>query len=154
MRDIIVNTKRLVISPQSMEELQALYKKETDSAMKQAYLEMLTNMGQLSGREEWGTNWPVCLQTDEVIGGIGFKGAPDTEGTVEIGYGIQEGFRGRGYATEAVEGVVKWALAQKGVNRITAQTEPNNAASQTVLLKNGFIRDGYGDEGFLYKIDC
>jgi len=35
---------------------------------------------------------------------------------------------------------------------ITAQTEPDNTISQTVLLKNGFFRDGYGDEGPLYKV--
>lgn len=146
MRNVIVTTKRLVIFPQCMEELHALYEKEADPEMKQTYLEMLTIMGLLPSREEWGTNWAICLQTGEAIGGIGFKGAPDTEGTVEIGYGIQEGFRGRGYAAEAVEGIVKWALAQMDVKRITAQTEPDNAASQNVLLKNGFTRD----EGLLY----
>lgn len=71
---------------------------------------------------------------------------------VEIGYSIDEAYRRQGCATEAVSALVRWALAQAGVRLVTAQTEPGNLSSQRVLLKNGFVQEGFGEEGPLYLI--
>jgi len=152
MKHIVIKTERLCITPQSITEIDALYDKEIVPEMKKAYAEMLNVMLKLNGCEEWGSDWKINLETGLTIGGICFKGAPDAEGIVEIGYGIDEAYRQKGYATEAVGGIVKWALEQEGVHCITAQTEPDNIISQKVLLKTGFFRDGYGEEGPLYKI--
>ncbi|WP_125144134.1 GNAT family N-acetyltransferase [Clostridium transplantifaecale] len=151
MMNILVKTERLCIEPQNIEEMNALYHSEKDSGMKQAYHEMIETMQSLPGREEWGSNWRITLSGGTQVGEIGFKGAPDAEGAVELGYGIGEEFRRNGYATEAVKGLSNWAFGQEGVECVTAQTEPDNKASQRVLQKSGFIRDGYGDEGPLFK---
>lgn len=152
MKYITIETERLCITPKSIEEMKALCNKESDPGMKKAYSQMLNTMLKLDGCEEWGSDWKIDLKTGLTIGGICFKGAPDTEGFVEIGYGIDEAYRQKGYATEAVGGIVNWALEQENVRCISAQTEPDNIRSQKVLLKNGFFRDGYGKEGPLYKI--
>lgn len=148
----MIETERLSITPQSIEEIKSLHEKESDPEMKKAYSEMLNVMLHLNGCEEWGSNWKIMLRTGETVGGIGFKGAPDAHGMVEIGYGIDEAYRRKGYAAEALAGMVKWAMKQDRVQYITAQTEPNNKISQKVLLLNGFIRDGNGEEGPLFKI--
>lgn len=152
MREIVVETERLRMVPQTMEALRMLHDEEMDEDMKQAYKDMMETVQQLPGQEEWGTEWEIALASGQRIGGIGFKGAPDGEGIVEIGYGIDEAYRRKGCASEAVKGMVKWALEQKGVRCITAQTEIDNDISQKVLLNNGFVRDGYGEEGPLFKI--
>ena len=152
MKSIRIETRRLYITPQSIQEIKALRDKETDHEMKKAYSEMLDIMLKLNGCEEWGSDWKISSKTGAIVGGIGFKGAPDAEGMVEIGYGIDEAYRQNGYATEALSGMVKWALQQDGVEYISAQTEPDNKISQNVLLKNGFYRDGNGEEGPLFKI--
>lgn len=74
-----------------------------------------------------------------VIGTVGFKGPPK-EGVVEIGYGLQEQYRGKGYMTEAVAAMCDFAFSQTEfpVERIFAATERSNAASQRVLSRNGF----------------
>lgn len=152
MKHIVIETERLIITPQSIVEIEALRDKEADPEMRKAYSEMLELMLGLNGSEEWGSDWKIRLKTGATVGGIGFKGLPDAEGIVEIGYGIDEAYRQRGYATEAVGGMVKWAKKQDGVKYITAQTEPNNKISQKVLLANDFTRDGNGKEGPLFKI--
>jgi Acetyltransferases, including N-acetylases of ribosomal proteins len=152
MNQIVIETQRLCIFPKSIEEMKALCNIESDPEMKKAYSEMLDTMQKLNGREEWGADWNINLKTGVSVGDICFKGTPDAEGAVEIGYGIDETYRRMGYATEAVSGIVNWALTQDGVRLVTAQTEPSNKISQKVLLKNGFIRDGYGEEGPLYKL--
>lgn len=152
MNHIVIETQRLYIFPKSIKEMKALCNTESDPEMKQAYSEMLDTMQKLNGREEWGADWYIKLKTGVSVGDICFKGTPDTDGAVEIGYGIDETYRRMGYATEAVGGIVNWALTQDGVRLVTAQTEPSNKISQKVLLKNGFLRDGYGEEGPLYKL--
>lgn len=153
MKHIMIETERLNITPQSIEQIKALRDKECDPEMKKAYTDMLNTMLKLNGREEWGSDWKICLKTGLTIGGIGFKGMADSDGVVDIGYGIDEAYRQNGYATEALGGMVKWALEQDGVKCVTAQTIPGNIISQKVLMKNGFIHVGSGEEGPLFKIE-
>ena len=75
----------------------------------------------------------------------------ESNGSVEIGYGIFDEFRKKGFASEAVEGVVKWAMEQPEIKQIEAETDPNNIASQKVLAKCGFVATGVtGEEGPRY----
>jgi ribosomal-protein-alanine N-acetyltransferase len=71
----------------------------------------------------------------------GFKGPPQ-DGTVEIGYSVLPQFQGRGYATELVGALLRWALGQPGVARVVAETEWANPASVRVLSKAGFAPVG------------
>jgi RimJ/RimL family protein N-acetyltransferase len=72
-----------------------------------------------------------------VVGGIGLFGAP-TDGRVEIGYGIVPSRRGRGYATEAVRGMLRHAFGQPDVDEVIAFVDPANPASVRVLTQTGF----------------
>lgn len=62
-------------------------------------------------------------------------------GQAMVGYSVLPGFRGRGVATRAVRLLAGWAF-DVGVRRLIAGTNPNNAASQRVLAKAGFAREG------------
>jgi len=95
--------------------------------------------------------WYVALRQRRVrrrviIGNIGFKGRPDADGTVEIGYSMRPTFQGRGYATEAAHGLIAWAFTHPDVRRVVADTFPDLAPSIRVLEKNGFSRSGPGAE--------
>lgn len=151
MENIVIKTSRLCIEPRDITELEALYRNESHPEMKQAYADMINTVNELPGREEWGTSWKICLHSGELVGDLCFKGAPDSQGFVEIGYGIEPLYQQNGYALEAVGGMLNWAFDQTGVVCVTAQTEADNYISQKVLLGNGFIRDGEGEEGPLFK---
>lgn len=73
-----------------------------------------------------------------LIGTCGFKGAPSAEGTVEMGYEIDDQYQGRGLATEAAGKLVAFAFAQPGVQAVLAHTLATENASVQVLRKNGF----------------
>ncbi|WP_375548007.1 GNAT family N-acetyltransferase [Oceanicaulis alexandrii] len=75
---------------------------------------------------------------DRAVGVGGFHGPPDADGQVEIGYAMQPSFREQGLATEAVEGLVKWAFDHPEVRNVRAQTLPHLTASIRVLEKTGF----------------
>jgi RimJ/RimL family protein N-acetyltransferase len=79
-----------------------------------------------------------------LVGAGGFKGAPDADGIVEIGYSVLPEFQRRGYALEAVLGWVGFAFAQPKVRMICAHTLASGAASIGVLKKAGFKMVGRG----------
>lgn len=83
---------------------------------------------------------PYAVLVDGVVvGTAGFKGAP-TDSAVEIGYGIVPSHRRRGVASAAVAALLAVSRAH-GVVTVTAETEPDNLASQAVLIGTGFTRD-------------
>jgi len=75
-----------------------------------------------------------------VIGSAGFVGPPGPDGVVEIAYGIAPEHQGKGYATEAAQALVSYALASGRVRTVRAHTLPHTNPSTRVLTKCGFTR--------------
>ena len=86
-----------------------------------------------------------------VVGGGGFVGRPDEERRLELGYGVDEGHRGRGYATELAAELLGWALELPEVDRVVARCEPGNAPSVRVLEKLGLRCAGERDGLLLWE---
>ena len=61
---------------------------------------------------------------------------------LEIGYSLVPSERGKGCCTEAVKIMVDYLFLSKDIVRIQAQTDPRNVASQKVLEKVGFKKEG------------
>jgi ribosomal-protein-alanine N-acetyltransferase len=84
----------------------------------------------------------VEAATNSVVGDIGFLGPPDEAGEVEIGYSVVPSRRNRGYASEAVAALTRWAFQRRDLRAVVAGTDSDNAASQRVLERAGFERTG------------
>jgi [ribosomal protein S5]-alanine N-acetyltransferase len=83
----------------------------------------------------------------ELIGIVGYKGPPSEDGTVEVGYGVLDAHRRKGYASEATAALVERAFALPSVRRVIAETLPELAPSIGVLEKGGFtLAEGKGSE--------
>ncbi|MCQ2965593.1 MAG: GNAT family N-acetyltransferase [Alphaproteobacteria bacterium] len=143
----MIETENLRIYPASQEQMESFIASQTDEDLKIAYTEMLNGCLQNPKQWKWYTIWMIEFKDKTHIGELCFKGL-DIHGVTEIGYGILEEYQGKGYATEAVRAVTKWALNQSGVIAIEAETEENNLASRKVLEKCGFVLNGkMGEEG-------
>lgn len=59
-----------------------------------------------------------------------------------IGYFLDKDYNGKGYMTEAVKLVVKYAFQELQFHRIEAGVMPHNTGSIKVLLKAGFNKEG------------
>lgn len=88
-----------------------------------------------------------------LIGSAGYKGPPLSDGTVEIGYGIVNDHRRRGYASEVTEGLVANAFAHAGVTRVIAETLPDLVGSIAVLARCGFRECGGASESFVIRFE-
>jgi len=144
---VTLETDRLTIRPLEPPELRALIEAEPSAELREAYGEMLQAGLEHLSDWIWYTAWNLYRHTapDTAIGNLGFKGAP-LRGAVEIGYGMEPPYERQGYMTEAAAAAIAWAFAH-GADAVEAETDPDNAASQRVLAKLGFVRSGYGAEG-------
>lgn len=96
----------------------------------------------LEGRDT-GTTLPwLILDGDEAVGAMTVSGivrGPFLSGN--LGYWVDGALNGRGIATAAVAHVLAGCAAES-LHRVQAATLVHNAASQTVLRRNGFDRIG------------
>jgi|SRR5262245_48101727 len=93
----------------------------------------------------------VLRDTGLVVGGIGFLGPPGVEGTVGAGYGLAPEVEGRGFATEALCGLLDFGFATGLVRRVIADTAHDNIGSQRVMDKAGMRRTGSDDRLHYYE---
>lgn len=93
-------------------------------------------------RLPWWARLFVHRADRRLIGFGGYKGAPDAEGRVEIGYALAPAYRGAGLARETAAALAHAAFAAPGVNAVIAHTLPEHNASTAVLEAIGLRRDG------------
>ena len=60
----------------------------------------------------------------------------------EIGYELHAGYWNKGLMSEALSEVLAYGFLEMGLHRIEAACLPTNAASQSLLAKAGFRREG------------
>ena len=71
------------------------------------------------------------------------------DGTAKVGYRVAQHVTGRGVATATVQELCRLAAARHGVRTLRAATSRENAASQKVLTKAGFVPVGPADPAAL-----
>ncbi len=103
---------------------------------------------------DWWTHLIVHLPDNQLIGSCGYKGEPDVNGTVEIGYEIKSSYRNRGFGKEVARILTENALDSRMVKRIIAHTLPLESPSTSVLRSTGFtmVEEVKDDaEGLVWK---
>jgi [ribosomal protein S5]-alanine N-acetyltransferase len=91
-----------------------------------------------------GINWAITLkENDTLIGLIGlYRIKPETYRS-ELGYILSPLYHNLGYISEAVDEVLSYAFMVLNFNSIEAIIDPHNFASEKVLQKTGFIKEGH-----------
>jgi [ribosomal protein S5]-alanine N-acetyltransferase len=89
------------------------------------------------------TEFAIALtEGDGVVGAVGLRrnsGGPDGDpADAAIGYWLGQPHWGHGYAAEAVRAVVAYGFGSLGLERLEAETDPENERSARVLAKVGF----------------
>ena len=70
---------------------------------------------------------------------------------VEIGYTVDPAHAGRGYATEAVRGLLRIAFEELGVRRVIAQCFADNVASWRLMERVGMRREQHTKQDSLHR---
>ena len=144
-----LETQRLILEPMREDAVRALiaHCESAEPELAQAYAEMLDGAVRNPAEYLWYIPWSFFLRESGArIGDASFKGWAD--GRPEIGYGLEPEYWNRGYATEGVLALCRWAFSEQSAAAVEAETAPDNAASQRVLEKLRFRPTGEtGEEG-------
>jgi len=70
---------------------------------------------------------------------------------LEIGYSLVPSERGKGYGTEALKIMVDYLFLSKDAMRIQVQTDLRNVASQKIIEKVGFKKEGTLRKNFFMR---
>jgi ribosomal-protein-alanine N-acetyltransferase len=101
----------------------------------------------------FSTLWTVINKDENrSVANVCFQGEANEQGEIEIGYGTYEQHQGKGYITEAVQGMLNWAAKQEKVKAIIASTDKTNIASYIILEKNGFKKVSESDKQFNWRL--
>ncbi len=98
--------------------------------------------------KEMAYTWFAELkETGKVIGTVSVIKNDSTGLIRTVGYTFSEKFHHKGYATEALRGLVKYLFSEKGVVRIEAKVMPQNLPSVKLLKRVGFENEGISKRG-------
>ena len=94
---------------------------------------------------EWIARPAVALDGPDagrVVAHIGFHGAPDTEGRVEVGYTVDPACRRRGHARALLTQTITGLETDPRVHLLRASVSPDNIASLATIAGLGFHQVG------------
>jgi len=166
----MIETKRLFLRPLTYDQLIKYIKcdnsleaelelnetsREISPELKETFEQIiLPNVADKNKDYLYSTLWSAISKTDNImVGDICIVGEPNLKGEIEIGYGTYEEFQNKGFMTEIVSGIIKWARTQPKVLSIIASTEDTNMASFKVLKKNGFVKIGRKESLIHWKLE-
>src|SRR2546423_3863019 len=127
--------RALILGTQEFEDIAGL--RVADGIREQllsASAEFMKKLENARRSDPWQFGFGVVHKIDNALIGMGgFPGPPNSEGVVEIAYGIAPGYQGRGYATEVARGLIDFASRDPRVKTICAHTLAKTNASTRVL---------------------
>lgn len=138
-------TERLIIRNYEEKDLNDLY--EYLSVEEVVRFEPYTamNLDDVRKNLEWRISsdeiFALELKENGKMNGNIFLGKRECE-TLELGYVLNRNFWSNGYAFEACSAMCGNVFS-KGIHRLEANCDPNNAASWKLLERLGFVREGH-----------
>lgn len=141
LREISKNDAEGIFSCFSNENVTRYYGQETLDNIEQA--EAFVNFFANSYTEKKGIRWGIEIKGYHgIIGTIGFNAWSPKHKRAEIGYEIHPEHWRMGYTFEAVSKVIQYGFDEFGLTRIGAVVFIDNEASNKLLTKAGFQKEG------------
>lgn len=95
--------------------------------------------------------WGIFLKDDPLVKGtIGFWRIEKEHYRAEIGYLLHPSLYGKGIMQEAMAAVLQYGFDTMQLHSVEAHIKPGNTASEKLLLRNGFVLEGYFKENYYY----
>lgn len=90
-----------------------------------------------------GYEWVIVDKSlNTIIGVIGLVIVSEYHDVVELKFRTYENFRLKGYMSEAVKTIIRFAFDTLNTNRVQGICEVNNFGSAKVMLNNNMIQEG------------
>lgn len=93
----------------------------------------------------------ILTATGELVGQVNLHHMFHSNRRCEVGYALARAHWGKGYAVEAMQAALAYAFGPLNLNRIEADIDPRNDASEKVLRRLGFKEEGFMRERWIVK---
>ncbi len=158
----VLKTDRLILRKTEMTDAQAMFVQRSDPRLMQyvdrkpceseeeaaAFIRMITD--NLDNNN--GISWAITTHdSDEMIGSIAIWRIVKEHYRGELGYVLLPDYQGKGLMHEALNAVIAYGFTDMGLHSLEANINPDNAASQKLLERHGFIREAYFKENYYYN---
>lgn len=142
-----IETDRLVLRPMVEDDAEAMWHVFSDDELMRYWsspphrsIEETRTYVATNARQDVYLTWAITERGGEALGHVALT--ERRPGVGEIGYSLRRSHWGRGYAREAVGGIVRHAFGEGGYRRLLADTDPDNEPSNRLLEDLGFRREG------------
>jgi ribosomal-protein-alanine N-acetyltransferase len=68
----------------------------------------------------------------------------------EVGYMLHPDFRKKGIMQEALTAIIEYGFTQMNLHSIEAVIDPRNKASETILVRNNFVKEAHFKENYFF----
>lgn len=111
---------------------------ESQKAMMQSFIDFAPETGRLM----------FCIETLEGVdvGAINLNGIDEKNGVFGIGIQVYRDYRGKGYATAAMEILLRYAFYERRLNKLNNSVIEGNHASLAMFKKLGAKEEGFRRE--------
>lgn len=148
-----IETERLILRRFKETDIDMQYKIITDKRLatyikfpeltKEEELDYIKKWIKIADKEQC-EKWVITLKENNLpIGNISVNEINKKNNYCTIGYVVLHDYWGKGYATEATIAVSDYLLKERNYYLVEAYCNENNKGSSKVLIKSGFIKDGY-----------
>ncbi len=86
-----------------------------------------------------------------LVGDLALHVDADEPGQAEVGFTLARAQQGKGYATEALTGLLDWAFPTFKLHRVIAITDALNSSAAALLERVGFRREAHFVENVFFK---
>ncbi|MGD7023830.1 GNAT family N-acetyltransferase [Rossellomorea vietnamensis] len=149
-----LETNRLVLRRLTLSDAEAIFdrwlsdERVSDNRVSPAHKSISETVRKLEticgqyGHENF-CHWGMELKASgELIGEIDLYDFDEQTGNCEVSYSVGPNWWNKGYATEALREVVRFAFKTMNVHKISAAHNTDNPSSGKVMLKSGMRQEG------------
>ncbi len=141
LRELTVNDAQTILNCFSNPDVLRHYGQNPLTSLDQ--VRQIINNFSKNYNEKRGIKWGIELKGQEgIIGTIGFQEWSTEHKRAEISYALFPESWGKGYALEAVNKVISFGFQEMELVRIGAIVFTENDASNKLLIKAGFEKEG------------
>ncbi|ATP40083.1 GNAT family N-acetyltransferase [Solibacillus sp. R5-41] len=148
-----LQTERLILREIELQDAEYLFKIFSDDEVTKYYgmktfekleqAEKLIEAFAIGLKEKKGIRWGIERKgTPGIIGTIGFNLWSPAHRRAEVGYEVHPDFWRTGYTSEALKKIVEYGFQEMRLTRIGAVVFLENEASNQLLMKQGFEKEG------------
>lgn len=157
-----IHTARLILRQVKTTDVDSIFRLRNESVSgeftarppfesKKEALELIEKMADAYHNSN-GISWAITQKgNDMMIGSTGFWRIERENYRAEIGYAILPEFENRGIMTEACLAIIKYGFDHLTIHSIEANIHPRNIASERILQKAGFVKEGYFKQNYYYN---